>query len=243
MKGKKDKRTRRQRAVLDEVGLREIHLNAAGIDIGSAEHWVAVPQGRDEICVRPFPSFTSGLNALADWLQRCGIDTVAMESTGVYWIPLYELLESRGLTVLLVNARHVKNVPGRKDDCLDCQWLQKLHTFGLIRGSFRPDAEITTLRSYIRHRETIIQESGSWVQRMQKALTQMNLQVHNVLSDIVGVTGLAILRDIVAGERDPVRLARHRDYRCRASTQTIVDSLTGSYRNEHVFGNPSADDV
>ncbi|HKU39361.1 MAG TPA: IS110 family transposase [Polyangiales bacterium] len=235
MKNKPNKRDRRRRAVLKEAGLQQVHLNAAGIDIGSEWHWVAVPEGRDQQHVRSFPSFTSGLTELADWLQRCDIDTVAMESTGVYWIPLYELLQSRGFTVLLVNARHVKNVPGRKDDCLDCQWLQKLHTFGLLRGSFRPDAEITALRCCLRQRETIVIEAATWVQRMQKALTQMNLQLQHVLSDISGTTGLAILRDIVAGERDPERLARHRDRRCRASMQMIIASLTGSYRDEHLF--------
>jgi transposase len=232
---KTHKRDRRRRAVLNEAGLQQVHLNAAGIDIGSEQHWVAVPQGRDEQHVRSFSSFTSGLTELAEWLERCNVDTVAMESTGVYWIPLYELLQSRGFTVLLVNARHVKNVPGRKDDCLDCQWLQKLHTFGLLRGSFRPDAEITALRCCLRQRENIVIEAATWVQRMQKALTQMNLQLHHVLSDISGTTGLAILRDIVAGEHNPVHLARHRDPRCRASTQMIIASLTGSYRDEHLF--------
>lgn len=235
MKSKSSKRNKRRRAVLDQAGLRQVHLDAAGIDIGSEQHWVAVPEGRDEPSVRSFSSFTSGLCELADWLKRCEIETVAMESTGVYWIPLYELLQERGIEVLLVNARHVKNVPGRKDDSLDCQWLQQLHTFGLLRGSFRPDAEVAALRSYVRHRDTLITEAGSWVQRMQKALVQMNVQLHTVLSDITGVTGVAILREIVAGERDPARLARHRDYRCRASEEQIVGALTGHYRDEHVF--------
>ena len=221
--------------MLDEAGLQQVHLNAAGIDIGSEQHWVAVPQGRDEASVRCFSSFTTGLHQLADWLQHCGIETVAMESTGVYWIPLYELLQERGLTVLLVNARHIKNVPGRKDDVLDCQWIQKLHTFGLLRGSFRPDADIVALRSYVRHRDTLLAEAGAWVQRMQKALVQMNLHLHNVLSDITGTTGMAILRDIVAGRTDPAQLARHRDYRCRASEQELIESLTGNYRPEHLF--------
>lgn len=234
-KSKGGKRSRSKRAVLDEAGLSEVHLDAAGIDIGSREHWVAVPRGRDEEHVRSFPSVTSGLQALADWLVRCGIRTVAMESTGIYWIPLYELLQERGLEVLLVNARHVKNVPGRKDDHLDCQWLQKLHTFGLLRGSFRPDADIAALRCYTRHRDTLVAEAGSWVQRMQKALVQMNVQLHTVISDIVGVTGLSIVREIVSGERDPSKLARHRDYRCKATQQEIVEALTGHYREEHVF--------
>jgi transposase len=235
MKGKTDKRSRRRRAVLDEAGLRHVHLDAAGIDIGSEQHWAAVPEGRDERSVRSFSSFTNGLHELADWFERCRITTVAMESTGVYWIPLYELLQERGIEVLLVNARHVKNVPGRKDDCLDCQWLQKLHTFGLLSGSFRPDAEVTALRSYVRHRDTLVVQASSWVHRMQKALVQMNVQLHTVLTDITGVTGMSILREIVAGERDPSRLARHRDYRCRASEGQIIAALTGHYRDEHVF--------
>jgi transposase len=235
MKGKTDKRARRRRAALDEAGLRHVHLDAAGIDIGSEQHWAAVPEGRDERNVRSFSSFTSGLHELADWLERCRITTVAMESTGVYWIPLYELLQERGIEVLLVNARHVKNVPGRKDDCLDCQWLQKLHTFGLLSGSFRPDAEVAALRSYVRHRDTLVVQASSWVHRMQKALVQMNVQLHTVLTDITGVTGMSILRDIVAGERDPSRLARHRDHRCRATQEQIVAALTGHYRNEHLF--------
>lgn len=234
-KGKRGKRESKRRAVLSEAGLSEVHLDAAGIDIGSREHWVAVPQGRDEEHVRSFPSVTSGLQALADWLLKCGVRTVAMESTGIYWVPLYELLQERGLEVLLVNARHVKNVPGRKDDHLDCQWLQKLHTFGLLHGSFRPDAEIAALRSYARHRDTLIAQAGSWVQRMQKALIQMNVQLSTVLSDIAGVTGMAIVREIVSGERDPSQLARHRDYRCKATQEEIVEALTGHYRTEHVF--------
>jgi transposase len=235
MKSKTKRSSQRTRTLLDEAGMQQVHLNAAGVDIGSDQHWVAVPQGRDEQHVRSFRSFTTDLIALADWLQRCGVETVAMESTGVYWIPLYELLQDRGFTVLLVNARHIKNVPGRKDDCLDCQWIQKLHTFGLLTGSFRPDAQVVALRSYVRHRDTLLAEAGSWVQRMQKALVQMNLQLHNVLSDITGVTGMSILRDIIAGKTDPAQLARHRDYRCRASEQDLIESLTGHYRPEHLF--------
>ena len=215
--------------------LKKINLNAAGIDIGAQAHWVAVPEGRDEVAVRKFGVLTPDLVALADWLQQCGVDTVAMESTGVYWIPLYELLEERGLSVCLVNARHVKNVPGRKDDCIDCQWLQQLHSFGLLRSSFRPTSEIAALRTYVRHRDTLVAEAGSWVQRIQKALVLMNLQIHTVISDITGVTGMKILRDIVAGQTDPNVLAQHRDYRIRASDDAIVASLTGHYRDEHLF--------
>ena len=180
-------------------------------------------------------SFTHELIALADWLEACGIDTVAMESTGVYWIPLYEILEERGIEVLLVNARHVKGVPGRKSDILDCQWIQQLHTFGLLRGSFRPDAPITALRSLVRHRDQLVESAASYVQRMHKAMVLMNLQLHNVISDVTGTTGIAILRDIVAGQTDPTVLARHRHPRCKASEEEIAASLTGHYRDEHLF--------
>jgi transposase len=185
--------------------------------------------------VRKFSSFTHDLHRLADWLLACGVETVAMESTGVYWIPLYEILEERGFEVLLVNARHVRNVPGRKTDLLDCQWIQQLHTFGLLRGSFRPTAEIASLRSYLRHRDTLVEGAASFIQRMQKALVLMNLQLHNVISDLTGLTGMRILRDIAAGEMDPERLAEHRHARIRASKQEIADSLRGHYRAEHVF--------
>ena len=223
------------RARHEQEILRQIHLNAAGIDIGSASHWVAVPADRDDQPVREFTSFTHDLTALATWLEACGIDTVAMESTGVYWIPLYELLEARGIEVLLVNAHHVKGVPGRKSDILDCQWLQQLHTFGLLRGSFRPDAPIAARRSLIRHRDQLVESAAAWVQRMQKALVLMNLQLHHVLTDVTGVTGVAILRDIVAGETDPAVLARHRDPRCKATAAEIAAALTGHYRAEHLF--------
>jgi transposase len=212
-----------------------MHLHAAGIDVGSESHWVAVPEDRDEQPVREFKSFTHELIALADWLESCGVDTVAMESTGVYWIPLYEILEERGIEVLLVNARHVKGVPGRKTDILDCQWIQQLHTFGLLRGSFRPDAPVSALRSLVRHRDQLIESAASYVQRMQKTLVLMNLQLHNVISDVTGVTGIAILRDIVAGQTDPAVLARHRHPRCKASGEEIAASLTGHYRDEHLF--------
>lgn len=184
------------------------HPNAAGIDIGSASHYVAVPADRDDEPVREFGSFTEDLEALADWLKTCDVDTVAMESTGVYWIPLFELLESRGFTVLLVNARHVKNVSGRKSDVLDCQWLQQLMSYGLLRGAFRPDNAICVLRALWRQREMLLRSQGRQVQHMQKALTQMNVQLANVISDVVGETGQKILRAIVAGERDGQVLAR-----------------------------------
>jgi transposase len=215
--------------------LARINPNAAGIDCGAEMHYVAVPPDRDATAVRSFPTFTTDLHRLADWLEACGVTTVAMESTGVYWIPLYEILEARGLEVLLVNARHVKNVPGRKTDVLDCQWLQELHSVGLLRGSFRPSAAIAALRAYLRHRETLVQSAATHVQRMQKALREMNLQLGVVLSDISGTTGLRIIRDIVGGQRDPQALAQHRDHRCHATESEIVAALTGHYRAEHVF--------
>jgi len=233
----KSHRTKRKRTTAKQRQrfLEKVHLNAVGIDIGAEAHWVAVPEDRDSQPVRKFSSFTRDLHALADWLWACGIETVAMESTGVYWIPLYELLEERGFEVRLVNARHVRNVPGRKTDVLDCQWIQQLHTFGLLRRSFRQKAEIAKLRCYLRHRDTLIEGAASFIQRMQKVLVLMNVQLHNVISDITGLTGLRILRAIVAGEHDPERLAAHRDTRIHASQQEIADSLRGHYRDEHVF--------
>src|SRR5215813_8171419 len=183
--------------------LERITPTAAAIDCGSEEHYVAVPTDRDAAPVRAFKTFTTDLHRLADWLTACGVTTVAMESTGVYWIPLYEILEARGLDVVLVNARHVKNVPGRKTDVVDCQWLQQLHSVGLLRGSFRPTAAIAALRAYLRHRETLVQSAATHVQRMQKALVQMNLQLSTVISDITGVTGLRIVREIIAGPFAP----------------------------------------
>jgi transposase len=215
--------------------LERLHPHAAGIDCGSAEHFVAVPPDRDPTAVRSFPTFTADLYRLADWLTACCVTHVAMEATGVYWIPIFEILDARGFQVILVNARHVKNLPGRKSDVSDCEWLRDLHILGLLRGSFRPADGIVALRGYLRHRATLIESAGSLVQRMQKALVQMNLQLPLVVSDITGVTGLRILRDIVAGHRDPHQLAAHRDYRCRASEAEIVAALTGHYRAEHVF--------
>ncbi len=211
------------------------HPNAAGVDIGSASHHVAVPPDRDDEPVREFKSFTADLHALADWLQACGVDTVAMESTGVYWIPLYELLDRRGFTVLLVNARHVKNVSGRKSDVLDCQWLQQLMTYGLLRGAFRPADAVCALRSLSRQREMLLRSQGRQVQHMQKALTQMNIQLANVISDVVGETGQKILRAIVAGERDGQVLAAMKNVRIRASAEEIAKSLEGNWRAEHLF--------
>ena len=215
--------------------LSQLNLNAAGIDIGATRHYVAVPAGRDAVCVRDFGTFTTELNRLADWLVQCGIDTVAMESTGVYWIPVYELLESRGLEVKLVNARHVKTVPGRKTDVLDCQWLQQLHTFGLLAGAFRPPEQLCVLRAYLRQGANWVRYAAVHIQHMQKALNQMNVQLHHVVSDITGVTGMKIIRAIVAGEQSPQRLADYRDYRCKQSREVIAQGLTGNYRPEHLF--------
>jgi transposase len=213
------------------------HLNeyAAGIDIGSKSHFVAVPEGVDQNPVREFSTFTGDLEELARWLISCGITTVAMESTGVYWIPVFEILESHGLEVKLVNARHVKNVPGRKSDVLDCQWLQQLHTYGLLRGAFRPVDQVCTLRAYVRQRSTLVRSAASYIQRMQKALTQMNLLLHNVVTDITGATGMRIIKAILDGKRDPDTLAAMRDVRCKQSAATIARSLKGNYRPEHLF--------
>jgi transposase len=215
--------------------LDRINPNVAGIDCGAAEHFVAVPPDRDPTPVQSFKTFTTDLLRLADWLTACRVTSVAMEATGVYWIPIYEILEAKGFEVLLVNARHLKNVPGRKSDVSDCEWIRELHCVGLLRGSFRPAEAIVALRAYLRHRQTLVESAGTYIQRMQKALVQMNLQLPLVVSDITGVTGLRILRDIVAGHRDPHQLAEHRDYRCRASKADIIAALTGNYRPEHLF--------
>lgn len=215
--------------------LEHINKMAAGIDIGSRSHFVAVPVGCDSESVGEFQSFTSDLHELANWLEKCKVTTVAMESTGVYWIPLYELLESRGFEVHLVDARHVKNVTGRKTDVLDCQWLQQLHTYGLLNSAFRPAAQVCVLRTYLRQRSMLIQQSSSHIHHMQKALSLMNLQLHNVLSDITGETGMKIIRAIIKGERDPKILASNRDKRCKNKLEIIEKSLTGNYRDEHIF--------
>ncbi|MEO8546185.1 MAG: IS110 family transposase [Burkholderiaceae bacterium] len=211
------------------------HPNAAGVDIGSAAHFVCVPPDRDDEPVREFPSFTVDLNAIADWLEACKVDTVAMESTGVYWIPLFELLESRGFTVFLVNARHVKNVSGRKSDVLDCQWIQQLMTYGLLSGAFRPPEQVCMLRALCRQRAMLLRDQSRDVQHMQKALVQMNIQLANVIADVVGETGQKILRAIVAGERDGQVLGAMKNVRVRASVEEIAKSLQGSWRAEHLF--------
>jgi transposase len=212
-----------------------VHSRAAGIDIGSTFHVVAVPRELDDRPVRTFRTFSGDLHQLADWLTAVGITTVAMESTGVYWIPVFEILEAHGFEVLLVNARDVKHVPGRKTDVNDAQWLQQLHQHGLLRGSFRPRDGVVRLRAYLRHRERLIEYAASHIQHMQKALMQMNVQLHHAVADITGATGMRIIRAIVGGNHDPEHLATYRDVRCHASEATIRDALTGNYRPEHLF--------
>jgi transposase len=212
-----------------------INPYAAGIDIGATEIYVAVPSDQDPQPVKMFQAFTEDLQNLIKWLTQCHIKTVAMESTGVYWIPVFQMLEEAGFEVCLVNARHIKNVPGKKTDVVDCQWIQYLHAVGLLRSSFRPSGEICAIRSILRHRDGLIQEAASSVQHMQKALTQMNLHLHNVISDITGVTGLSIIDAILAGERDPQELAKLRDKRIKAKEDTLSKSLVGNYRPEHLF--------
>ncbi|MEP7359479.1 MAG: IS110 family transposase [Anaerolineales bacterium] len=212
-----------------------VHPHAGGLDIGANEIWAAVPADRDTTHVRAFGTFTPDLQALAAWLGACRIQTVAMESTGVYWIPIFELLEARGLKVYLVNARHIKNVPGRKSDVQDCQWIQRLHSYGLLSASFRPESEMVVLRAYLRQRDMLIEHRAAHIQHMQKALQQMNLQLRQTLSDITGVSGLAIIRAIVAGEHRPATLAKLRHGRCQCSEVDFLKALTGSYRPEHLF--------
>jgi transposase len=212
-----------------------LHADAAGIDIGATEIYVAVPADRDHDPVRAFETFTEDLMKLADWLQECRVCTVAMESTGVYWIPLMQILESRGLEVYLVNARYAKNVPGRKTDVADCQWLQYLHSVGLLKASFRPGPDVCAVRSLLRHRESLVQLASQHVQHMQKAFDQMNLQLHHVISDLTGTTGLAIIDAVLSGERDGQKLADLCDPRIRATKDTITRSLVGDYRPEHLF--------
>lgn len=209
--------------------------NAAGIDIGASSHFVAVPVDRDDQPVREFPSFTENLVALTDWLAACEVDTVAMESTGVYWIPLFELLESRGFTVYLVNARHVKNVSGRKSDVLDCQWLQQLMSFGLLSGAFRPRGEFCALRAVARLREMLLRYQARHIQHIQKALLLMNLLLTEVISDVVGETGMKIIRAILAGERDGQVLAKYRNNHIKANEAEIAKALQGNWREEHLF--------
>lgn len=223
--------------------LKQVNLNAAGIDVGATVHFVCVPEGRDPQPVQSFGAFTADLEAIADWLAQCGVTTVAMEATGVYWIPLFELLERRGFEVKLVEPRRLKHVPGRKSDVLDCQWIQQLHTFGLLCGSFRPEDSICVLRSFVRQRQMLVRSLSRSLQHMQKALTQMNLKLQHVISDISGVTGMAILHAILAGERDPRQLAKLRDGRCSNDEATIALALQGNWREDHLFALKQAMDT
>src|SRR5579859_2989211 len=223
----------KRRTRLEQMAI--VHPNAAGLDIGSREIWACVPPDREGNTVRAFGTFTPDLAQLADWLTQHEVETVALESTGVYWIPAFELLEARGFTVCLVNARELKRVPGRKSDYLDCQWIQKLHSIGLLTASFRPDEEMCQLRGYLRHRAQLIQHRAPHILHLQKALQQMNVQVHHALSDITGATGMAIIRAIVAGERDPATLAQWRDPHCKASEATLIKALTGDWKEEQLF--------
>ena len=215
--------------------LSRVNLNTAGIDVGASSHFVAVPTDRAEPQVREFAAFTADLYRLADWLSDCEIESVVMESTGVYWIPLFGVLEDRGFAVMLVDPRRIKNVPGRKTDVLDCQWLQQLHTYGLLSAAFRPEGEVRRLRSYLRQRAMLVRYASHHIQHMQKALSQMNVKLQHVIRDVTGKTGLAIIDDIVSGERDAHKLAQHRDPRIRADQETIARSLQGHWREEHIF--------
>ena len=219
----------------DQPGLKLVNPSAAAIDIGSTMHVAAVNPDRVDTPVRTFGTFTHDLHDLAEWFKFCGVTSVAMESTGVYWIPAFEILEKHGFEVILVNARYAKNVPGRKTDVSDASWLRQLHSYGLLRGSFRPEAKIATLRAYLRQRERLVEYAAAHIQHMQKALMEMNLQLHHVVSDITGSTGMRIIRAIVAGERDPDALASMRDIRCHSSIETIRASLVGNDRDEHIF--------
>jgi transposase len=231
----KERKEWARRLQSEDPGLDVVHPHAAGIDVGNSAHYVAVRPDRDPEPVRRFECFTADLHRMADWLQSCGVKTVVMQSTGVYWIPLYEILEERGFKVHLVNARHTKNLPGRKSDVQESQWLLKLHTYGLLNNSFQPVSEIRVLRTYWRQRGEHVRGAATCIQRMQKALTQMNVQLANVISDISGLTGQAILRAIVAGERDPRKLAALSHPRIHASPEEIAKSLEGNWRPELLF--------
>jgi transposase len=232
---RKQRREMTRKIQSEDISLEMIHPDAAGIDIGNESHYVAVPPRRDSQPVRRFGCTTAELKAMADWLKQCGIRTVAMQSTGVYWIAVYDILEQAGLEVYLVNARDTKNLPGRKSDVQESQWLMKLHTYGLLRNSFRPSQEIRTMRSYWRQRNDLVQSAGRHIQRIQKALTQMNIQLANVLSDVSGMTGQAIIKAILTGERDPHKLAAFRDHRVKASEEKIARSLEGNWEEDHLF--------
>jgi transposase len=215
--------------------LTQINLNAAGIDIGSKEIWVCVPEGRDESSVKCYGSYTEDLRSISKWLKTCGVKTVAMESTGIYWIPLYEVLGGDGFEVCLINSRQIKNVNGRKSDIADCQWIQQLHTYGLLKSSFIVDKEIKRIRELNRQRENLLRTRSTHILRMQKSLEVMNIKITEVLSDITGATGLRIIRDILSGKRDPEELSNNRDFNCKSSKEEIKKALDGNYLEEQVF--------
>jgi len=219
----------------DSPELTMVHRDAAGIDIGSGSHFASVPRDRDEMPVREFGSWTADLRKMAQWLKSCGIKTVAMQSTGVYWIPVYDVLEEEGLEVYLVNARGTKNLPGRKSDVQECQWLRKLHSYGLLRKSFRPPEQIRMVRTIWRLRDRVVKDAGRAVQHIQKALTQMNVQLSNAISDVSGVTGMNIVRAILRGQRDPKELAKLRDPRIQASEEEIAHCLAGHWQADLLF--------
>ena len=230
------KATRRTtKRVSVEGSLPLLRPNAAGIDVGAEEHYVSVPADRDSESVQRFGCYTSELRRMAEWLKACRIETVAMESTGVYWVPVFEVLEEYGFEVYLVDARQTKNVSGRKTDVVDCQWIRQLHSYGLLSAAFRPAQEIAAMRAYWRHRQGLVESCTRQIHLMQKALEQMNVQLHKAVSDVTGVTGLSILRRIVAGDRDPKALATMRQRGIRRSEEEIAEALNGNYRDEHVF--------
>ena len=225
----------KEKCSLTQGDFQVVHPNSAGIDVASQMHYVAVPPSRDPQPVRKFGSFTQDLHEIAKWLQKCKIDTVAMESTGIYWIQLFLILEEYGFEVFLVNAKHIKNVSGRKSDVQDCQWIQQLHSFGLLNASFQPDQYGRELRTYMRQRKNLTESYAMQVQLMQKALDQMNIKITNVLSDITGKSGIAIIEAILRGERHASTLAKLADPRVKASHADIIKSLQGIWRQEHLF--------
>src|SRR5205807_625399 len=236
--GKMNRKQRKElarRLYSDDPGLEVVHRNVAGIDVGNESHFVAVAPGCDSPAVREFGSWTADLMRMAEWLKSCGVKMVVMQSTGVYWIAVYEVLEKAGFQVWLTNARDTKNLPGRKSDVQESQWLLKLHTYGLLRNSFRPSQEIRTMRTYWRQRNDLVQSAGWHIQRMQKAMTQMNIQLANGVSDVSGVTGQAIIKAILAGERDPHKLAEFRDPRVKASEEQVAQSLEGNWQQDLLF--------
>jgi len=232
---RKQRRELERRLSTEDPGLEIVNRNVAGIDVGNKSHYVAVPPGRDAQPVQEFGSWTADLQRMADWLKACGIETVVMQSTGVYWIALFDVLEARGFKICLANARHTKNLPGRKTDVQESQWLLKLHTYGLLQNSFRPPDEIRALRSLWRLRDRHVKEAARAAQHMQKSMVTMNLQLSNAISDITGLTGQAIIRAILAGERNPAKLARLRDRRIRATEQEVARSLEGNWREDMLF--------